>query len=173
MGHALQDGAHQLRLVPRRGRVLVAAALAVSCACSRAPKDPVQALLAELEAAAEARDADRFAERLSPGFVAGGEMSRADAVAMLRRYLAGYDSVALTVYGTEVERSGDAARVRTVVEFSGRARAAFGLEGLLPPEAVYRFDLETGVDGGAWRVRSARWEQVQPGSPAAAAPSGR
>jgi hypothetical protein len=138
----------------------VAAALALSCACARAPRDPVQALLADLEAAAEARDADRFAERLSPTFVAGGQMSRPDALAMLRRYLAAYDSVALTVYGTEVERAGTGARVRTVVEFSGRARAIGGLDGLLPPEAVYRFDLQTAEEDGTWRVRSADWEQV-------------
>jgi hypothetical protein len=124
----------------------------------------VQALLAEFEAAAEARDADRFAERLSATFVGGGDMNRADSVALLRRYLAGYDSVALTVYGTEVERTGGAAHVRTVVEFSGRARSAFGLGGLLPPEAVYRFDLEAADEGGTWRVRSARWEPVQPGA---------
>jgi hypothetical protein len=140
--------------------MLLAAALALSGACSRAPRDPVQALLADLEAAAEARDADRFAARLSPAFVTGDGMSRTDAVALLRRYLAGYENVALKVYGTEVERAGNTARVRTIVEFSGRARAIGGLDGLLPPEAAYRFDLETAEEDGTWRVRSTRWEQV-------------
>ena len=166
MDHAFEDGAH--RLTSRSARRCFAAALSLAvlgAACSRAPKDPVQALLAELEAAAEDRDANRFAERLSPSFVAAGEMSRPDAVLMLRRYFAAYDSVALTVYGTEVERTGASAHVRTIVEFSGRPRALGGLDGLLPPQAVYRFDLETAEEDGTWRVRSARWEQAEAPTP--------
>ena len=49
-------------------RSLAAASLlvaALASACSGPPADPVEALLAELEAAAEARDAERFGERLS------------------------------------------------------------------------------------------------------------
>lgn len=166
MDHTVQDGAHQLSVAARRaGAPAVAVALAcagLALSCSRAPSDPVQALLAELEEAAEERDAGRFGERLASSFQATGAMGRADAIATLRRYFAGYDSVNLTVYGTEVERAGNAARVRTIVEFSGRTRKLAGLEGLLPPEAVYRFDLEVADEGGAWRVRSAAWEPVQP-----------
>jgi hypothetical protein len=166
VGHALQDGADQLNLSVRRaGALAVAGALACAgpgLSCSRAPADPVQALLAELEEAAEERDAARFGERLAPSFRATGAMGRADAIATLKRYFAGYDSVSLTVYGTEVERAGNAARVRTVVEFSGRARKLAGLEGLLPPEAAYRFDLDVADEDGTWRVRSAAWEHVQP-----------
>lgn len=162
MDHALEDGAHQLSRPAARAAAPLLLLAAVAAACSRAPADPVQALLAELEAAAEARDAQRFGQRLSASFVAGGEMRREEALAMLRHYFAAYDSVALTVYGTEVERAGPTARVRTVVEFSGRARAIGGLDGLLPPEAAYRFDLEAREEGSLWRVSSARWEAVQP-----------
>lgn len=166
MGHPFEDGAHQLNVAARRaGALALAGALACAglvLACSRTPEDPVQALLTELEEAAEERDADRFGERLAPSFQATGAMGRADAIATLRRYFAGYDSVTLTVYGTEVERAGSAARVRTIVEFSGRTRKLAGLEGLLPPEAVYRFDLDVGDEGGTWRVRSVAWEPVQP-----------
>lgn len=168
MDHALEDGAHQLILRARRaGALALAGALACAAfglSCSRAPKDPVQALLAGLEEAAEARDAARFGEYLSPSFQAAGGMGRDESLATLRRYFAGYDSVGLTVYGTEVERADGTARVRTVVEFSGRARQVAGLEGLLPPEAVYRFDLETADEGGRWRVRSATWQSVEPGA---------
>ena len=52
--------------------------------------------------------------------------------------------------------------MRCVVEFSGQARKAFGLEGLLPPSAVYRFDLDVADEGGAWRVRGATWEPAEP-----------
>ena len=130
-------------------------------ACSGPPEDPVEALLAELEGAAEARDADRFAERLSSGFEGLPSIGRPEAVAQVRRYLAAYESVAVDVYGVEAERDGRAARVRCVVEFSGRARRAFGLEGLLPPSAVYRFDLDLVEEDGTWRVRRAAWEPVQ------------
>ena len=65
------------------------------------------------------------------------------------------------MYGKETERDGAAARVRCVVEFSGQGRKAFGLEGLLPPSAVYRFDLDLAEEGGAWRVRGATWEPAE------------
>jgi hypothetical protein len=143
-------------------RPLAAALLAALLpACSGPPKDPVEALLAELQAAAEARDADRFAERLSSGFEGLHSIGRPEAVAQLRRYFAAYESVAIDVYGVEAERGGGSARVRCVVEFSGQARKAFGLEGLLPPSAVYRFDLELADEGGTWRVRRAAWEPVE------------
>lgn len=133
-------------------------------ACSRAPADPVAALLAELEASAEARDADRFALRLSAAFQGAHRVDRAEALAQLKRYLAAYESVALDVYGVEVERADGAARVRFVVEFSGQARKAFGLEGLLPPSAVYRFELDAADEAGTWRVRGASWEPAEAAS---------
>jgi hypothetical protein len=142
-------------------RLLLAVALAFAAACSRAPADPVEALLAELEAAAEARDADRFGERLAHGFQGGPGLGRLEALAQLKRHFAAYESVALEVYGVESDRDGQAARVRCVVEFSGEARKAFGLEGLLPPSAVYRFDLDVAEEGGRWKVRAATWQQVE------------
>jgi hypothetical protein len=124
---------------------------------------------------AEARDADRFGERLTAGFEGAGATGRAETVAQLRRYLAAYESVAIEVYRVEVERQEGAARVRCVVEFSGQARKTFGLEGLLPPSAVYRFELDVADEGGTWRVRGATWEPAgdetqkdvtaRPGSP--------
>ena len=50
--------------------------------------------------------------------------------------------------------------MRCVVEFAGRARSLGGLKGLLPPSAVYRFELGVVEEGGAWRVREAAWEPV-------------
>ena len=140
---------------------VVALLAALVPACSGPAKDPVEALLAELEVAAEARDADRFAERLSGGFEGPGSIGRAEAVAQLRRYFAAYETVAIDVYGVEAQRDGGSAHVRCVVELSGQARKAFGLEGLLPPSAAYRFDLEVNEEAGAWRVRRASWEPVE------------
>lgn len=140
---------------------LLLAALALP-ACSRTPADPVDALLAELQAAAEARDAHRFGERLSPDFRGALALGRPEAIAQLGRYFGAYESVALQVYGVEAERDGATARVRCVVELSGQARKTFGLEGLLPPSAVYRFDLDVADEGGTWRVREATWERAEP-----------
>jgi hypothetical protein len=143
-------------------RVALLLSLAVLSACAHPPKDPVAALLADLEAAAEARDAERFAGRLAPQFQGAQGLGRAEALAQLKRYLAAYESVAIDVYGVAAERDGSAAHVRCVVEFSGRARKALGLEGLMPPSAVYRFELDVADEGGGWLVRGATWEPAEP-----------
>jgi hypothetical protein len=136
--------------------------IALGPACSRPPADPVAALLAELEAAAEARDAERFGERLAPSFRGARGLGRPEALARLQRYFAAYESVAIEVYGVEAQREGATARVLCFVELSGRARQAFGLEGLLPPSAAYRFDLDVAEEDGTWRVRGATWEPAEP-----------
>jgi len=133
--------------------------------CSRAAPDPVRALLAELETAAEDRDAGRFAGRLSDTFQGQENVTKAAAEAELRRYFAAYESIGIELYEVEVERPEGSARVRCQVAFSGHARRAFGLENLLPPSALYRFDLEARDEGGTWRVTRARWEKIE-GPPA-------
>jgi len=143
-------------------RILLLAAAAAAFACSGTPADPVEQLRAELESAAEARDAERFAERLSESFHGPRGLTRAEALATLRRYFAAYESVGLEVYGVEVDRDAATAEVRCVVEFAGRARQLAGLQGLLPPAAVYRFELGVAEENGVWRVGGASWEQVQP-----------
>jgi hypothetical protein len=137
--------------------MLLAAAVA-SPACSRKPAGPVAAALADLEDAAEARDADAFAARLSADFVSASGSGRAETLAELKRYFAAYETVALEVHGVETERRGYGAHVRCVVEFSGHVRQLLGLQGLLPPSGVYRFDLELANEAGVWRVRRAAWQ---------------
>lgn len=143
-------------------RAWLAAAVAAALSCSRGPSDPVDALLAELTAAAEDRDADRLAARLGRGFHGAGGLTRDEAVAQLRRYFAAYESVGISTYGLEVDRAGEDAAVRVVVEFSGRARSLGGLQGLLPPSAVYQFRLETAPEEGLLKVRAADWEPARP-----------
>jgi hypothetical protein len=140
-------------------RTLLALVIAIAAGCPRAGR-PCRGAL-PVEAAAEARDPDRFAERLAPAFRGAHGLGRPEALAQLKRYFAAYESVAIEVYGVESERDGSAARVRCVVEFSGQARKAFGLEGLLPPSAVYRFDLDAADEEGTWRVRGANWEPAE------------
>ncbi len=143
------------------------ASLVLGVGCARRPADPVKALLADLETAAEARDAERFAEGLSADFKDADGLGKPNAVQMLRRYFAAYETVALDVYGVEIERSTGEAQVRCIVEMSGHARKLPGLEGFLPPSAAYRFELGVADEDGKWRVRNARWESAEPpaGSP--------
>ncbi len=148
----------------RDARTVLTAAVFLLAGCAGGARDPVQGLLDELRAAAEARDAERFVRRLGDGFEGAGGIGKAEAEASLRRYFAAYESVGLEVYGVESERTGSAARVRCVVEFSGRARSAFGLQGFLPPSAVYRFELDVADESGTWKVRRASWTAATPES---------
>jgi len=127
----------------------------------------VAELLGALEKAAEARDAEAFGALLSPTFKGAEGFDRAGTVAALRRYFAAYESVSLDVYGVETERTAGGAQVRCVVDFSGRGRALGGLQGLMPPEATYRFGLRFADEGGTWRVTSAEWTAATPDAPAA------
>lgn len=155
-------------MITVRGLQSLALALAIgltTVGCS-SPADPVRATLAELEEAAEARDADRFAARLGAGFrgtgPGSGSLSKADAAAALRRYFAAYQSVSLIVHEPEVEAQEKGVRVRCAVEFSGKAHEAFGLGGMLPGDAVYRFELELVDESGTWRVERASWVEAAP-----------
>ena len=115
-------------------------------------------------AAAEDKSAERIRERLADDFRGQNGIGRADAVAAIRRYLAGYEKVDLDVYDVSIQRADGAAEVSFRVEFSGRALSIGGLGGLLPPEALYRFDLRVVDLGGTWKVRNAAWEEVAPPS---------
>ena len=146
----------------RAGVLVMMMVLPQALSCSRGPEDPIQILLEELEAAAEERDAERFGAWLSEDFETDRGMGRAEAVSSLRRYFAAYESVDLEAYGLEVERYGSEADVRLVAEFAGEGRSFGGLRGLLPPSAVYRFELGLEEEDEGWRVRTASWERVQP-----------
>jgi hypothetical protein len=141
--------------------VPLAAAIAAGCG---GKKDPVQALIDDLVDAAEDKSAERIGQRLAEDFRGQNGMGRADAVATVRRYLAGYEKVDLTVYDVNVQRADGGADVSFRAEFSGRALTIGGLGGLLPPEAMYRFDLRVVDAGGTWKVKTAAWEELAPPS---------
>jgi hypothetical protein len=139
---------------------LLAATLLAVTGCAK--KDPIQVLLDDLEAAAEDKSGERIGERLADDFRGQNGMARADAVATIRRYLAGYEKVDLEVYDVAIQRADRAADVSFKAEFSGRALSIGGLGGLLPPEALYRFDLHVVEQGGTWKVQRAAWEEAAP-----------
>jgi len=139
--------------------VLLAAAVVAQAGCG-ARKEPVQALVDDLEAAAEDRNADRFRDLLADDFKGQGGVGRAEATAELRRYFAAYEKVAIEVYDLSVKRADGSADVSFRVEFSGKPLQIGGLAGLLPPGAAYRFDLHVVEQPGNWKVQRAAWESV-------------
>lgn len=121
-------------------------------------KDPVSLLMAELEAAAEARDVDGFEHRLDPGFSGNGSVSREEALAMLRRNFAAYERISLDITNVERSKSGD--RLNFRVDFLGQANTAFNLQNLLPSTAAYQFELQLVEKEGTLMVQKAFWTEL-------------
>lgn len=152
--------------------LLLVVVCGLAAAACRGPADPVAELLAELERAVEARDAEALSARLAADFEGRDGMSRDRALETARRLLLGYQEATLEIYEVVQEPTEAGARVRFWAEFSGRARRLGGLAGLLPPGAVYLFELEL-RRGQPWLVVSARWEQrAGPGDAAGGVSSG-
>ena len=148
-----------MRLVLPAFPVVLALALG---GCHRQP-DPVLALVESLRAAAEDRDAQAVADRLSDDFKGNGSVDKAEAVATLRRYFTAYESVHLAVYDVSASRRTDTeADVGFRAEFNGAARRIGGLDGFLPPSAVERFDLRLARRGSDWKVVAADWRPIEP-----------
>ena len=128
-------------------------------ACGGPPPDPVERLLHGMSSAVEHRDAAAIGERLAEDFQDEAGMTRADAVATVRRYLAGYDRVGVEVF--DLQRP-DASHVTFRVDFTGKPKDVGGLAGLLPSAAVYEFELELTGAGADLKVRRATWRPWQP-----------
>jgi hypothetical protein len=123
--------------------------------------DPVRATIDEIVRAAEKRDASSVMDRLSADFQAADGSGRADAEAMLRRYLAAYESLNVRISDLTIERAAGAARARFRAELSGKPRQIAGLDGWLPRTSSYKFDLRLSPDsGGRWLITSAGWEEA-------------
>jgi hypothetical protein len=144
--------------MPAAGRLALLAALALA-ACGGPPEDPVERLVHELSSAAQDRDAAAVGEHLAADFRGEGGMGKAEAVATVRRSLAGYDRIGVEVFDLQREEAG---RVRFRVDFSGKPKDVGGLAGLLPEAAVYEFELELSGEDSALEVRSAGWRPWTP-----------
>lgn len=131
----------------------IAVLLALAAGCSRTP--PEQALrdaIQAMQGAAEARDSDALVEAFSEDFVGPDGMDRDQ----FRRYLAVLwlrnREVGVNLGPLEVELIGERATV-------GFTAAATGGEGWMPDRAqVYRVSTGWRIEGGEWRLISARWE---------------
>ena len=140
------------------GVLRVVAILAMVATLGCGSKDPVDVLMADLEKAAEARDADAIEKRLATEFTGNEGLSRDDTLTTLKRYFAAYQQIHLDVTHVERLKSGD--RVSFRVDFSGQPNTAFGLQNLLPSTASYSFELRFAEEGGVLKVKQAFWQQI-------------
>jgi len=139
-------------------RVILLVWLAAAMACTRSgDRDPVGELIAELEAAAEARDAKVFEKRMASGFSGNEGISRDEALTLLRRYFIAYETINLDL--TNVKRSESGDRVNFHVSFAGRAKAGLNLESLLPSTAEYNFELRLVQQENTLKVNKAYWQE--------------
>jgi len=147
----------------RLRRVAIALAFLLLASC-RAPRDPVTECLKGAVAAAEKRDADGVMTRVAEGFRDAEGGGKADSAALVRRYLAAYESLSLTLSDVAVERGPAAAHAKFRVRMSGKPRAVGGLEGLLPRSSRWSFDVRLEDGAGGWKIASAAWSQLDDGN---------
>jgi len=148
----------------RRFPLAAVAAFLVSLACNRTPRDPVQAAVSGTVKAAEKRDADAVVAFLAPGFRDASGGDRDEAAATVRRSLAAYERLSLTVSNLAIERGPGSAQARFTVAMSGTPRAVGGLEGWLPRTSRWRFDLRLEPGEGGWTITHAAWTRVDEGN---------
>lgn len=139
----------------RRTALLLALAL-TGCGRESSPEDELRAVVAEAEAAAEARDASALS-----GLVADDYRDvRGNGVDEIRRYVRGYliahQSVHLLVRIEEIElKATDLARLRATVGMVGREAEGAAAWDLAAD--VYEFDLTLAREAGDWKVTRADW----------------
>ena len=139
----------------RRTALLLALVL-TGCGRESSPEDELRAVVAEAEAAAEARDASALS-----GLVADDYRDvRGNGVDEIRRYVRGYliahQSVHLLVRIEEIElKATDLARLRATVGMVGREAEGAAAWDLAAD--VYEFDLTLAREAGDWKVTRADW----------------
>lgn len=139
---------------------LLSALFLVVLACSRPPADPVRAVLDGVARAAEARDAGAVGEFLSETFRDADGHAKAETIDLVRRTLAGYEKISLTLSDVVLERGVGVARAAFRLKMSGKPRAVGGLEGFLPRESTWRFELRIALEEKTWKITSAGWSQA-------------
>jgi hypothetical protein len=90
--------------------------------------------------------------------------SAAQMAALVRRYLAAYESLSLTLSDVAIERGPAAAHAKFRVRMSGKPRAVGGLEGFLPRSSRRSFDVRLEGGAGGWKIASAAWSQLDDGN---------
>ena len=140
-----------------------AAALVLLASCSREPRDPVRETLKRVVASAEARDAGAVAGYLSASFRDAEGGTKSDAADLLRRTLAAYESISLSLSDEVIAKGPTAANATFKVSMSGKPRAVAGFEGFLPRTSAWRFELRLELEKGTWKITSAAWRRLEEG----------
>ena len=137
----------------RRAIVLV---LLVLSAC-RESEDPVARTIAAVAEAAEERDVSDVMQHVSASY----EGNRGEIEAYLRRYFFAYQSFDVSISNLESQQSGDQAFATFRVKLIGVPKTLGGIDQYLPRTSAYRFEVSLRDEGDAWRVVSARWEELR------------
>jgi hypothetical protein len=142
-------------------RAAFAAGAALALACADAPATPeerVRAVLAEIEAAAEARDVGALKEHVSESYSdPRGNDARALAGIATFHFMQNRSVHLLTrVRHVEVSAPGEARAVALVAMAGTPIPGPDALPGLRAD--LYSFDVRLREEDGRWRVASARWE---------------
>jgi len=136
---------------------VLAAGLPARCGGS---SDPVRGCLDGVAHAARDRDAAAVFDRVAADFQSGEGASRAEAQDLVRRYLAAYESLDVTLSDVQVERSDNAARARFRATLSGQPRRIGGLDALFPRSSTYDFDVRLAPEDGKWKIAWAQWREA-------------
>lgn len=143
----------------RRSLILVSALTLAACGGDTSPEDELRAVVAQAEAAAEARDASGLFELLSDDY----RDPRGNAAEAIKRYLRGYlvmhQAIYLLVRIDEIElQAADLARLRATVAMLGSEAEAASAWDLAAD--VHEFDITLAREGGEWRVTRADWARA-------------
>ena len=131
-------------------------ALLLLFAC-RESEDPIARTVDAIADAAEDRDVGDVMQHVSTAY----EGNRGEIEAYLRRYFFAYQSFDVSISNLESQRSGDEAWATFRVKLIGVPKTVGGFDQYLPRTASYRFEVSLREEGDAWRVVSARWEELR------------
>jgi len=145
----------------RRFPAAAAAATLVllAAACGKSA-DPVRDCLDGVARAAHNRDSAALFERVTADFQSGEGSSRAEAEDLVRRTLAAYENLDVTLSDVRIERSDNAAHARFRADLSGQPRKIGGLDGLFPRSLSYDFDVRLVPEDGKWKIAWAEWREA-------------
>ena len=138
---------------PKAGKALCAILLLLLAACTREPPEAaLRATIASMQQAAEKNDTDALFEPIAEDFSGSEGMDRK----AFRRYVTlmgmRYKSVDVNLGPMDVKLFGD----RATVKFTAAVTSG---PGLLPDQGqVYEVDTGWRLEGGDWKLISARWK---------------
>jgi hypothetical protein len=148
------------RLVSAFAAIATLGPLIVPAAC-RKPADPVRDVLDVIAAAAGKRDADAILKRISPDFRDQHGGTRAEVEQTVRRALAAYDSLSVSLSGVTIDRKEKEAWASFRADLSGTPTKLGALDAWLPRSSSFRFDVRLVEEDSGWNVVWAAWTRAE------------